>query len=467
MTQEHTIHDAKILLVEDDEGLGELLLEEVEDAGWTGRLTHTAEEALAMTLNWRPDLIVSDLRLPGADGLALLNKVRSEMPETTPDVLIVTAFGTVAKAVESLKAGAEDFLTKPLDLDHFKLSIRRTLEKRAMRAEIKQMKTLMKGEDTFHGMYGCSQAMLTLFQQLRQVAQADGPVLILGESGTGKELVARAVHLESRPETSPFLAVNCAGIPEHLLESEFFGYEAGAFTGASKSRRGIFAEAEGGTLLLDEISEMPPPLQAKILRMLQDGKIRPVGSNTEQQVKVRIVAATNRDIEEQVTNGTFREDLFYRLETLPLVVPPLRERGEDIDLLAGIFLNKQAYAAEKQIRGFSAKALDMIHRYPFPGNVRELQNAVERAVVFCHEGEILPEHLPARIRKHVEEHGTSPDNTLASPHFPISDDSLPSLEEVEKRYIRHVMEKVDGNKRAAASILGIARRTLYRHLEET
>ncbi|MFW5894063.1 MAG: sigma-54-dependent transcriptional regulator [Verrucomicrobiota bacterium] len=467
MTEEHSINEAKILLVEDDENLGDLLREEVEDAGWNAQLTHTAEEALSMALKWHPDVIVSDLRLPGADGMALLYKVRSEIPEGTPDVLIVTAFGTVAKAVESLKAGAEDFLTKPLDLDHFKLSLKRTLEKRAMRAEIKQMKTLMKGEDTFHGMYGRSQSMLTLFQQLRQVAHADGPVLIQGESGTGKELVARALHLESKPKTSPFLAVNCAGIPEHLLESEFFGYEAGAFTGASKSRRGIFAEAEGGTLLLDEISEMPPPLQAKLLRMLQDGKIRPVGSNTEQQVQVRIVAASNRDIEDQVKNGTFREDLFYRLETLPLVVPPLRERGEDIDLLAGIFLNKQAYAAEKRIRGFSTQALDMIHCYPFPGNVRELQNAVERAVVFCHDGEIMPEHLPARIRKHAEEHQDQPDNTFASLHFPVSDDSLPSLEEVEQRYIRHVMEKVEGNKRAAASILGIARRTLYRRLGET
>jgi DNA-binding NtrC family response regulator len=457
--------DTRILIVEDDHGLAELLRDEVVDAGMSARLAHTAGDALATATSWMPDIIVSDLRLPGADGLALLNKVQTEMPENTPDVLIITAFGTVRKAVESLKAGAEDFLTKPLDLEHFKLSLERILEKRSMRDQLGRIKTLIEADSTFHGMYGRSMPMVRLYRQIRQVAKAGGPVLILGESGTGKELVARAVHEESEFAAGPFVAVNCAGIPEHLLESEFFGHTAGAFTGAGHARQGIFAEAEGGTLFLDEISEMPPPLQAKLLRMLQDGKIRPVGSNREQQVNVRIVAATNRNIEEQVRVGEFREDLFYRLETFQIRVPPLREREDDIDLLSGIFLTQYTSAADKRIEGFSAPAYELLRRYAFPGNVRELRNAIERAVVFCHAREIRPEHLPPRIHE-GDDGARSKSSRLLQHGLRISGDSLPTLEEIERRYIRHVMTKMQGNKRSAASILGIGRRTLYRRLDE-
>ncbi len=456
---------AKVLIVEDDRGLGEMLQEEISDAGLQARRVDTAEAAITLLGSWMPDLIVSDLRLPGADGLELMRRVQTEFPENMPDILIITAFGSVAKAVESLKAGAEDFLTKPINLEHFMLTTNRILEKRMLRNEIKQMKGLLDGGDTFHGMYGRSRAMLTLFQQIRQVAKADGPVLILGESGTGKELVARAIHCESKGRHKPFLAVNCAGIPEHLLESEFFGHEAGAFTGAGKPRQGLFAEAEDGTLLLDEISEMPLPLQAKLLRALQDGKVRPVGSNREQQVNVRVLAATHRDIEQLVKDNDFREDLFYRLETFPLRVPPLRERDEDIDLLAGIFLAKQAFAAGKPIRGLSERAQEMLRNYPFPGNVRELYNAIERAVVFCRNKEIRPEHLPARIQKHTAQNTEGTGRQLMNA-IRINEDSLPSLEQVEQHYIRYVVDKMNGNKRRAASVLGIARRTLYRRLGE-
>lgn len=462
---EQKLQNAKILVVEDDEGLGDLLQEEIEDWGVTAKLVNTAEDALSLAGTWAPDVVVSDLRLPGADGLSLLRRMRSEISDTQPDFLIITAFGTVPKAVESLKAGAEEFLTKPLDFEHFKLTIHRILEKRALRQEINEMQHLINTGASFHGMYGHSAVMQSLFQRIRQVAQADGPVLITGESGTGKELVARAVHAENKSAETPFLAVNCAGIPEHLLESEFFGHTAGAFTGAGKARQGIFAEAEGGTLLLDEISEMPAPLQAKLLRMLQDGKIRPVGSNREQQVNVRVIAATNCDIEQLVADNQFREDLFYRLETFPLRIPPLREREEDIDLLAGIFLNKHARSANKMIKGFSPEAQEMLHTYEFPGNVRELQNSIERAVVFCQEEDIRPEHLPNRIQaKCGYQPGRSQNRALNS--LAIDDNSLPSLEEIERRYIKHVVERVNGNKRQAASILGIGRRTLYRRLEE-
>ncbi|NCC52426.1 MAG: sigma-54-dependent Fis family transcriptional regulator [Spartobacteria bacterium] len=461
----HAHQETRILIVEDDQGLAQLLQEEIEDAGFKARISHTAENGLAAAQTWMPDLIVSDLRLPGADGLALLRQIQSGMSENTPDVLIITAFGTVAKAVESLKAGAEDFLTKPLDLEHFRLSISRILEKRRMREELSRIRTLLDADSAFHGMYGRSPAMLALFQQIRQIARADGPVLIQGESGTGKELVARAIHEESDSTAGPFLAVNCAGISEHLLESEFFGHAAGAFTGATKARQGIFTEAEGGTLLLDEISEMPAPLQAKLLRMLQDGRIRPVGSNREQQINVRIIAATNRDLEALVQAGDFREDLFYRLETFSLQAPPLRERGNDLDLLTGIFLLQFASALNKQIESISAHANDLLTRYRFPGNIRELRNTIERAVVFCHEREIRIEHLPPRIRRDIE-NAQSKSSPLLPNGIQIDNNSLPSLEEVERRYIRHVMTMVNGNKRLAASILGIGRRTLYRRIEE-
>lgn len=452
---------SKVLIVEDDQGLGRLLQDEAADGGLEAQWVDSAAEAMSAIDHWRPDLVVSDLRLPDSDGLTLLRQVRTAALEDTPDFLIITAFGTISTAVEALKAGAEDFLTKPLDLEHFMLSVNRILEKRHLREEVVRIRSLMDGS-SFHGMYGHSRCMIRLYDQIRQIAKADGPVLIAGESGTGKELVARAIHLEGKGKSRPFLAVNCAGIPEQLLESEFFGHEAGSFTGATRGRRGLFAEAEGGTLLLDEISEMPLTLQAKLLRMLQDGKVRPVGANREQQVDVRIVAATNQDLEDEVRRGHFREDLFYRLETFALHVPPLREREEDVELLAGHFLQTFALRGRKQITGFSPAAGDLLRRYSFPGNVRELHNAVERAVTFCHQEKILPEHLPLRIRRTAEDSDKVIDSYLGGPA--TDENTMPSLAEIEAGYIRRVLERVRGNKSRAASILGIGRRTLYRRL---
>lgn len=455
----------RVLLVEDDRSLGELLLEEIEDLGLRATLADTAEAALESVRECPPDLIVSDLRLPGMDGLSLLRRVRTEIEELPPDFLIITAFGTVDKAVQSLKAGAEDFLTKPLDLDHFGHRVRRILEKRVLREEVERMRSLFRAEESFHGMYGRSRPMVELYRRIRRVSEAGGPVLIVGESGTGKELVAKAIHREGKGDGPPFLAVNCAGIPEPLMESEFFGHEAGAFTGAGKPRRGLFAEADNGTLLLDEISEMPLPLQAKLLRMLQDGKFRPVGSNREKQANVRILAATNRDLEQLVREDTFREDLFFRLETFSLRVPPLRERGDDIELLAGVFRQKHACANGKKIDGFRSDALRLLREYPFPGNVRELNNAVERAVVFCPGREIRREDLPGRMTRAPSAGASFPVANFLESRTGSSEEDLPSLETVENAYIRHVLDRVQGNKRSAASILGIARRTLYRRIQ--
>ncbi|TWI77503.1 DNA-binding NtrC family response regulator [Desulfobotulus alkaliphilus] len=453
---------ARILIVEDDRALGAMLSEEIRESGLHSDWVPSAEEGLKKMRQQMPDLVISDLTLPGMGGMDFLRKVLEEKEHVSPPAfLIITAFGTISKAVEALKAGAEDFLTKPLDLEHFILSVRRILERKQLRETLCRMRGFLSS-DGFHGMHGQSAAMRLLFEQIRQVAKAKGPVLILGESGSGKELVARAIHRESNRSKGPFLPVNCAGIPEHLMESEFFGHAAGAFTGAGRNRQGLFAEASQGSLLLDEISEMPLFLQAKLLRILQDGKVRKVGENREDQVDVRILAATHQNMEQDVLQGSFREDLFFRLETFTLRVPPLRERGEDTELLAARFVEQFALAMDKKIRGFSASALDLITHYPFPGNVRELRNAMERAVTFARGQLIQPEDLPLRIRSHQQ----------APPALPETSgiDILPSgrlisLAELEQRYIRQVLKETGGNKRSAATILGIGRRTLYRKLE--
>lgn len=451
---------ATILLVEDDEGLRNLLELELEEAGLQVVASSSAEDARKVLQHQRVDAVVSDLRLPGAGALDLLQYVQSL--EFAPAFLVITAFGTVARAVEALKAGADDFLTKPLDLDHLKLSLHRALETRRLRRDLQSYRQLLGDEDRFHGMIGRSSPMRLMFQQIRQLARASGAVLITGESGTGKELVAQAIHEESPRSSAAFIAVNCASIPKDLMESEFFGHAEGAFTGAGKARQGLFSEADAGSLLLDEISEMPIELQAKLLRILEDGKVRPVGESTEKKIDVRVLASTNRDVEEEIEEGRFREDLFYRLETFRIHVPPLREREDDLEILIAYFLRKFSRKLNKEI-GVSPEALHAIKNYPFPGNVRELQNAMERAVAFCPEDEIQLSHLPERIVTGPQAgklDWAAPD---AGNFFPA--ESILPLSEVEVQYIRFVLKKVGGNKRRAAALLGIGRRTLYRKLE--
>ncbi|WP_115717509.1 sigma-54-dependent transcriptional regulator [Gallaecimonas mangrovi] len=440
----------KIVIVEDDLALAELLCDELEAEGYQTLAFGSAEEADEWLDSHNPELVISDLRLPGQSGLTLLPKVKA-LPQA-PALLLITAFGTVNQAVQALKAGADDFLTKPFDMDHFLLTVKRLLEHRAL-------KTKVEGNG-FHGIIGESPVMQRLFKTLGQVAKAEGPVLILGESGTGKELVAKAIHQQSSRRAAPFLAVNCAGIPSELLESEFFGHAAGAYTGASKSRQGLLREADGGTLLLDEIGEMPPALQAKLLRVLQEGTLRPVGSDREVKVNVRILAATHRDLEQLVASGDFRQDLFYRLETFSVRVPPLRERGDDIALLARHFLSLQQQAGKTQAQHISQGAWQQLLNYAFPGNVRELQNAMERAAVFCEQEAISASDLPARLRA-LDDKGSS--ELFDS----LEQTELPSLSSVQHDYVRYVLAKTQGNKAQAADILGVTRRTLYRWLESS
>jgi two-component system, NtrC family, response regulator AtoC len=449
-----------LLLVEDDSGLRELLQEELEAEGYQVTACGSAEDALGPLQQAEIDLLVSDLRLPGADGLSLLPAAQALSP--APAVLIITAFGSVQQAVNALQNGADDFLTKPLEIDHFLLTVKRLLENRRLRREVQRYRSIMAVEQ-FHGIIGQSSGMRRLFQHIRQMAGADGPVLIQGESGTGKELVARAVHEESVRNAKPYMVVNCGGIPAELMESEFFGHAAGAYTGARKARAGLFQQAEGGTLMLDEIGEMPLALQAKLLRALQDGHVRPVGSDHEIQLDVRVIAATNRNLTECVEQGTFREDLFYRLETFNLQVPPLRERTDDIHYLADFFLARFNARQQRQIKGFSDAARQALLHYPFPGNVRELQNAVERAATFS-QGTLIELHdLPERMQT---SNLSNPVTQTESPgNLQQPADQLPSLEQVQRRYIHQVLDATGGNKRKAADILGITRRTLYRWIE--
>ncbi len=453
----------RILIVEDDQDLADLLVDELSDEGFQVHHCLSTEAAVPTLHELKPHLVISDLRLPGSSGMDMLKQCRTG--DTQPSFLMITAYGTINQAVEALKAGANEFLTKPFAMDHLILTVRKLLKHQQMQTEVEQYRRLL-ASDQFQGLIGRSRAMQSLYHQIQQIGPADGPVLVLGESGTGKELVAKAIHAESQRAEGPFIAVNCAGIPSELIESEFFGHAAGAFTGARGSRPGLFSQAEGGTLLLDEIAEMPFGLQAKLLRVLQEGTVRRVGEDTETPVNVRIIAATHQDLEHCIQDGRFREDLYYRLETFALAIPPLRERRGDTLLLARHFLKAAIQTKEPAITGFSPEAEQALEHYPYPGNVRELQNAVERAIAFCDQAQIDRHHLPARIADYEPGKLEAPSPLQPQQVAPglTNTGTLPSLETVQRDYIHQVLSVTGGNKRQAASILGVTRRTLYRWL---
>jgi len=456
MSDRATTAAEEVLVVEDDRALGQLLEEELTEAGYATAAVRDVEAAWTHIADRPPLLVISDLRLPGDDGMALLQRIKS-LP-VRPGFIVITAFGTIEQAVQALKRGADDFLTKPLDLEHLRLSVQRVLETRGLRQQLERYRQIL-GQEHLHGIVGRSAPMRELLGNIQRVARAGGAVLIGGESGVGKELVARAIHAESERRDGPFVAINSAALPRELLESELFGHEAGAFTGAQRARAGLLREAHGGTLLLDEIGDMPLEMQAKLLRVLEGGGVRPLGASQEHAVDVRIIAATNRDLEAEVRAGGFRADLFYRLETFALRVPPLRERGDDRELLAAHFLRRHSEALGQPCRGFSRDALAALRAYGFPGNVRELANAVERAATFCRGSEIVPEDLPERIRAMTTAAQSGIGLELIDGSEP-----LPHLQELQRRYVAHVLGRVGGNKRRAAEILGIGRRTLYRYL---
>jgi two-component system response regulator HydG len=400
------------------------------------------------------DVLVTDLNLQGMSGLELCEKVVANRPDMP--VIVITAYGSLESAIKAIRSGAYDFVNKPFELDELVLTINRAMQHKFLREEVKRLKEAVATTQRMDDLIGESLGMRKVYDLLDRVADTDATVLIGGESGTGKELVARALHRRSNRSAGPFVAINCAAMPESLLESELFGHTKGAFTDAKSGRSGLLCQASSGTLFFDEIGEMPLGMQPKLLRSLQERTVRPVGGNEEIPFDARIVAATNRDLESEVESGKFREDLFYRINVVRIDVPPLRMRANDILLLAQHFLEKIAARSSKRVVGISSAAAEKLLAYEWPGNVRELQNCIERAVALTRYDTIVVEDLPEKIREYK-----SSNIVVATEDA----SQLLPMEEVERRYILRVLKTVGGNKTTAAKVLGFDRRTLYRKLE--
>jgi two-component system response regulator HydG len=403
------------------------------------------------------DLILMDVRMVHMDGMAALKAIKARSPGIP--IVLMTAYGTVRDAVEAMKAGAYDYLTKPLDVDELKLTVARGLRHAALEEENARLRALVGGDVNVSGIIGTSEPMRRLFEAISLVAPTEATVLILGESGTGKELVAQAIHATSPRRAGPLITVQCAALPETLLESELFGHERGAFTGATERRLGRFELAHGGTIFLDEIGDLPPTAQTKLLRVLQSQEFERVGGTNTLKIDVRVIAATNKDLEAAVRAGQFREDLWYRLYVFPLIVSPLRERRDDIPLLAEHFLKRYAERHRRRLRGLTPRALDLLMRYEWPGNVRELEHTIERAVILARGEHITPEELPPTIRAIG---GDPTDTTPQEPPLPVG----LSLKDVERQLIRRTLEHTGGNRTKAAETLGISRATLHNKLKE-
>jgi two-component system, NtrC family, response regulator AtoC len=441
---------ASILVADDDAVARELLVEVLTREGYRVRAAAGGAEAIRAAESEVFDVALIDLRMPDVDGLAVLARIRALDP--APPVFILTAFAAIETTIEAIRQGAYDYLSKPFRVDEIKLAVRRVLETERLVRENREFRQELRGRYGVERLIGQSPEMVDIYRLVARVAALDTTVLIQGETGTGKELVARAIHYASPRAERPFVAIDCAALPESLFESELFGHERGAFTGAVGSRRGLLETADGSTCFLDEIGELPLGLQAKLLRVLQERVLRRVGGNEPLPVNLRLIAATNRDLRKRVEDGTFREDLYYRLNGVTIAMPPLRERGADIPLLAHDFMQRYTAAAGKSLEGFTPEALALLSGYRWPGNVRELEHAVERAVALARSAVILPEDLPPEIRA---EPARAPE--LPAPRM--------TLDEVKRWYVNAVLEETGGNKVRAADLLGIDRRTLYRILE--
>jgi DNA-binding NtrC family response regulator len=442
----------KVMIVEDDAGLRETLAQFLVRLGYAVGIACDGSEALARIDEELPDLILSDICMPGLDGLKLLDEVKTRYPETV--VIMMTAFSSIDSAIEAMRHGAEDYLSKPLQLNDLQLRIERALECRAMRSKLYRLETQVRDRYRFDQIIGRSAAMRRLFQIIERVAPTNTNVLISGRTGTGKELVARAIHFNSPRAAKPFVDINCPALPEPLVESELFGHHKGSFTGATESKKGLFETAHGGTLFFDEVEALKPDLQAKLLRALQEKVIRWVGGRENIEVDVRVIAATNQNIVEAVRRGEFREDLYYRLNVVNIYVPELRERREDIPLLIDHFLKRHAERNDQRIRRFSNEAMRLLLGSDWPGNVRELENAVEHALTIGISPTLTILDLPSHLGGLVGRMGSS--EPLGETH---------TLDEVERRHILRILEEAGGNRVRAAQKLGIDRRTLYRKLD--
>jgi len=449
-------HETTVLVVDDDESHRTILQALIK--GWGYKLEGVDDGSRAVELaKEKPfDLILMDVRMAVMGGIEALKEIKSYNPSIP--IIIMTAYSNVESAVEAIKAGAYDYLTKPLDFDMLRLTMERALEHVSLKAENQELKERLVSSFDPGNIVGRSEAIRRLMDMVAMIAPSEATVLINGESGTGKELIAKSIHFNSSRKNGPLVTVNCAALSETLLESELFGHEKGAFTGADKRREGRFMHANKGTIFLDEIGEISPAMQVKLLRAIQSREIQRVGNDQTIQVDVRIVAATNRDLKAEVEAGNFRQDLYYRLNVMTVVVPPLRDRREDIPLLAMHFLHKFADTNRKIVKGFTPQAMDMLLKYDWPGNIRELENAVERAVVLMPGDYVTERELPLSIDQSFESH----DN--ATSKIVQSEDILP-LNAVEREAILAALEITKGNKTEAAKKLGITRKTLLAKLQ--
>lgn len=438
----------KVAVVDDDIEMGRIVCDLLSDDGYQVVRFQSATEALAKFKVDLPHILVTDHKMKDVDGLMFLKKVQSDYPGVVS--IMMTAFGSIETAIQAMKAGAYHYIVKPFKNEEMSLLVRRASEKVSLKIENASLRKELKKNFSLESIIGKSPAMMSVFDLIKVVGPASANVLITGESGSGKEMIARALHQTSSRRNKSFIPINCTAIPENLLESELFGHVKGSFTGAISDKKGLFEEANGGTLFLDEIGDMSLQLQAKLLRVLQDRQIRAVGSNQSKDVDVRIIAATHRDLKIMVKDGKFREDLFYRLNVVPVRVPALRERTEDIPLLVETFIKKYALRNNSKVQGMDSDAMSILMAHPWPGNVRELENVIERAIVLC-AGETIEKKIIMGSALEEAQHN------IEKLHS-----DRPTLEKLEERYIKLVMGETNGKKDEAAKVLGISRRTLYR-----
>ena len=452
----------RILIVDDEPDMAENCQRILSRAGHRCLTVTDPREALKLLESEHPDLLLTDLKMPGVDGMELLRGARQVDPQMP--VIIRTAFATIESAVLAVKAGAFDYLAKPFSADQLTLSVERALTQRRLALENFRLREQLQGTYGFENIVGRSPAMAQVFELVRKAARSEANILIVGESGTGKELIARAIHANSPRAAEAFVPVDCASLPEPLLESELFGHEKGAFTGAVKTKPGLVEVAHRGTLFLDEIAELPVGLQVKLLRALQEQEIRRVGGTRQINVDVRLVSATNRDLQERVAKGQFREELYYRVNVIAIPLPPLRERKGDVTLLAHTFLWKYGRGREQPLRGFETEALQLLEASPWPGNVRELQNVIERACALAEGDTITARDLPEHLRSHQPVSRTLVPTPTAT--LPLKEAKARWMSELEAAYLTDLLKRHGGNVSQAARAAGIDRKTFHRLLNK-
>ncbi len=442
----------RLLVIDDEANMRHMLSTVLKKAGYVVDTASNGSEGLEMIEGAQYDFVLCDIKMPKLNGMEFLKSSRDKIGTST--VIMMSAYGSIDTAIEAMKLGAYDYISKPFKTDEVYLTLKKAEERESLKRENRLLKKRIQkieGDYKFHNMVTRSKAMQSLFQMADKTAQYKTTVLILGDSGTGKELIARGIHYSSDRAKKPLIPVNCGGIPENLIESELFGHKRGAFTGADRNKKGLFQEAEGGTIFLDEIGELPLSLQVKLLRVLQENEVRPIGDSKSMKIDVRVVAATAKNLEEEVGKGTFRQDLYYRLNVMTLKLPPLNERTEDIPLLCKRFIDQFNQTFDKNISGLVPEAMLRLLEYSWPGNVRELENSIERAMVIADDSLLLPEHFPAEI---IDNNGSQPSGNFNG--FSLKD----AQKAMEKKFITRALEETEGNRTRASKLLEISHPSL-------